>query len=97
SGGGTISSSSVVTVNGVFDVSAVSGPIIRTLAGGSSGVVIGGDTLQIANGSTEFAGSIQGGTGLHMLGGTQTLSGINTFIGSTTISSGSTIALKGNG
>ncbi|MBR0774520.1 autotransporter domain-containing protein [Bradyrhizobium diazoefficiens] len=97
SGGGSISSSSVVTVNGVFDVSAVSGPIIQTLAGSSSGVVIGGDTLQIANGSTEFAGSIQGGTGLRILGGTQTLSGTNTFTGTTTIMSGSTLALKGNG
>ncbi|MBR0757060.1 autotransporter domain-containing protein [Bradyrhizobium jicamae] len=97
SGAGSISNSSVVTVNGTFDVSAVNGPTIQTLAGGSSGVVIGGNTLNIANASTEFAGSIQGGTGVVVQAGTQTLSGVNTYLGTSGISNGATLALKGNG
>lgn len=101
-GFGSIASSSVVTVNGTFDISGLSSPpfdsFITTLAGSSSGVVqLGSERLDITNGSTEFAGSIQGTGGLEIVGGTQTLSGINTYTNPTQIQGGATLALKGNG
>lgn len=100
SGFGSISTSSVVTVDATFDISASSVPFnaITTLAGSSSGVVnMGANGLVITNGSTEFAGVIQGTGGLEVFGGTQTLSGANTYGGPTQIDAGATLALKGSG
>ncbi|MCP3384626.1 autotransporter domain-containing protein [Bradyrhizobium sp. CCGUVB4N] len=100
SGTGSIASSSVVTVNATFDISAItpSATAITTLAGSSSGVVnMGTKGLFITNGSTEFAGVIQGSGGFEVGGGTQTLSGVNTYTNVTQIDAGATLALKGSG
>lgn len=100
SGFGSISSSSVVTVNATLDISAsaVAFNAITTLAGNSSGVVnMGANGLVVTNGSTEFAGTIQGTGGLEIFGGTQTLSGVNTYSNVTQIDAGATLALKGSG
>lgn len=100
SGFGSISSSSVVTVDATFDISASSVPFnaITTLSGSSAGIVnMGGNGLVITNGSTEFAGVIQGTGGLEIAGGTQTLTGINTYTNPTQIDTGATLALKGSG
>ncbi len=106
--GGSIATSSVVTVNatGTFDISqTTSGASIMTLAGDGN-VALGGasQTLNITNGSTTFSGviadgGIGGGTGgnFEVSGGTQTLSGINTYTGDTTVGSSGEIALIGNG
>jgi len=98
SGFGSIASSSVVTVDATFDISAAAVPFnaITTLAGGSSGVVnLGGNGLVMTNASTEFAGVIQGTGGLEVFSGTQTLSGVNTYSNATQIDAGGTLALKG--
>lgn len=100
SGFGDISSSSVVTVDATLDASAsaFSFNVLNTLAGSSSGVVnMGSNWLVIVNGSTEFAGAIQGTGGLEVMAGTQTLSGVNTYTNATQIDAGATLALKGNG
>lgn len=100
SGGGSIASSSVVTVNATFDISASAFPfnLINTLAGNASGIVnMGGNGLAIGNGSTEFAGVIQGTGGFEVIAGTQTLSGVNTYSNATQIDAGATLALKGAG
>ncbi|MCG2630723.1 autotransporter domain-containing protein [Bradyrhizobium sp. WYCCWR 13023] len=100
SGFADISSSSVVTVNAIFDISAITPSFapITTLAGSSSGIVnLGTKGLFIINGSTEFAGVIQGTGGLEVFGGTQTLSGVNTYTNTTQIDAGATLALKGSG
>ncbi|MET4746662.1 autotransporter domain-containing protein [Bradyrhizobium sp. RT11b] len=97
---GIISGSSLVTVNATLDISAIipSFAAITTLAGNSSGVVnLGSKGLFITNGSTEFAGVIQGTGGLEVGGGTQTLSGVNTYSNVTQIDGGATLALKGSG
>ena len=98
SGGAGISNSSVVAVNGTFDISASGIPFnpITTLAGTGT-VQLGGNGLVITAGSTEFSGAIAGGGGLEIFGGTQTLSGVNAYSGVTQIDSGATLALKGNG
>jgi hypothetical protein len=67
-----------VTANGTFDVSAsgISFNPITTLAGTGT-VQLGANGLVITAGSTEFSGAIAGGGGLEIVGGTQTLSGVN--------------------
>jgi autotransporter-associated beta strand protein len=100
SGFGSISTSSVVTVDATFDISAssVAFNAITTLAGSASGVVnMGGNGLVMTNASTEFAGVIQGTGGVEIFGGTQTLSGVNTYSNATQIDAGATLALKGAG
>jgi fibronectin-binding autotransporter adhesin len=76
-------------------------------AGGT--VALGSKTLTITNGSTTFSGVIQdggigGGIGgnLTIAGGTQTLAGVNTYTGQTTIApaggaASATLALSGSG
>jgi outer membrane autotransporter protein len=75
---------------GTFDISATnSGAEILTLEGvTNSHVDLGAKTLTIANGSTTYAGVIQGSGGLTIAGGKQVLSGINTYTGNTTVNGG---------
>jgi len=100
SGFASIASSSVVIVNATLDISASSFPFnaVTTLAGNSSGIVnMGGNGLFISNGSTEFAGVIQGTGGLEVGAGIQTLSGVNTYSNVSQIDAAATLALKGSG
>src|SRR5262249_35021435 len=101
SGSGSIASSSQVNVSAAartFDISGTrSGATITTLNGvANSHVALGGQTLTISNGSTTYAGIIQGTGGLTLTGGTQTLSGANTYAGGTTINGG-TLAISSDG
>lgn len=94
SGFGSIASSSLVTVNATLDISAItpSFAAITTPTGGSSGIVnLGTKGLFITNGSTEFAGVIQGTGGLEVGGGTQTLTGVNTYTGATNLIRGTLV------
>jgi fibronectin-binding autotransporter adhesin len=103
-GGGSIATSSGVIDNGTFDISQTSlGAAITTLSG-SGTVALGARLLSITAGSTTFAGviadgGIGGGTGgmLAVTGGTQTLSGVNTYTGGTQINGGAALALSGLG
>jgi len=105
-GTGSIATSANVAVNGTFDISQTSvGAQIITLSGASTGKVeLGSQLLLITGGSTTFAGVISdggigGGTGgmLAIGGGTQTLTGMNTYTGGTLIAAGATLALSGGG
>jgi len=110
-GNGSIATSSEVAVNagGTFDISqTTAGASIQTLAGNGN-VALGGQRLTITNGSTTFSGvlsdgGIGGGTkgSLTVSGGTQTLAGVNTYTGDTTIAPNpaggtATLALAGAG
>ena len=97
SGNGSLAASSGVAADGSFDISATTnGASIKNLSG-SGAVALGGKTLTVSNASGNFSGAV-GGTGdLAVTGGTQTLSGNNTYTGGTSISSGATLALSGSG
>ena len=98
---GSIASSSEVDLpnsNATFDISrATAKAAITSLAGiAGSSVDLGTQTLAITNGSTGFAGVIDGLGGLEVSGGTQTLAGVNRYLGATTVSGG-TLVLAGTG
>lgn len=102
-GNASIAASSGVTVagvggvGGVFDISGVTaGTSIKALSGGGA-VRLGGQTLSLTNAASAFDGVIDGTGGVHLRGGTQTLTGVNTYSGATTIDNGAVLALTGTG
>ncbi len=92
---GRINQSSLVTVDGTFDISQAQLGQIKDLAGSGS-VVLGSTPLLITAASQDFGGVISGAGGVNVLAGTQTLSGENTFTGGLGISQGATVVI-GNG
>lgn len=97
SGDGSIEDSAEVAVEGEFDIAATnSGATIVTLSGGGD-VTLGARTLVISDGSTEFSGVIAGTGGFTVDGGTQTLTGTNSYSGDTTIEQDAELVLSGDG
>ena len=93
---GIISSSSNLTNNGTFDISATtSGASVVSLRGSGS-VRLGAETLSLSDASGTFSGTISGTGGFMLSSGTETLSGANTYTGLTTITEG-TLTLSGKG
>ncbi|MFT9070627.1 MAG: autotransporter domain-containing protein [Acetobacter orientalis] len=101
SGDGSIATSSGVHDNGVFDVSGTSSatPSITALEGAGS-VVLGANTLTLTNANSSFgnifSGVASGTGGLTVAGGTETLSGANTYTGVTTVAQGAGLNLPGS-
>jgi autotransporter-associated beta strand protein len=106
-GTGSIATSSKVEIatGGAFDISlTTNGASIKTLAdfGASpNGTVnLGSQKLTLTAGSTTFSGVIADGGhsgSLEVSGGIQTLAGMNTYTGTTTIDAGATLALLNGG
>ena len=92
----SIADSDKVTVNGTLDTSAITSNLyIQSLAG--SGSVINGsiapNSLVITDAipGDVFSGVISGSGGLRITGGTQTLTGINTYSGPTVVDPGANL------
>jgi fibronectin-binding autotransporter adhesin len=98
SGSGSLASATSLADNGIFDISATSGTSIRTLSGTNTGTVaLGSQTLTITAGANFFAGAISGtGGNLAITGGSETLTGTNTYTGTTTIGSGALLQIGSN-
>ena len=91
SGGGQMASAEKVVANATFDISGVTaGASVRRLAG-SGTVDLGAQTLTLTAANDLFSGVIQGTGGFIVAGGTQTLSGANTYSGTTQVDSGATL------
>ena len=105
SGDGNVSNSSFVNAfGGTFDIGQTNdGTTIKGLIGSSNGVVnLGSQTLTISNSDTTngflFEGVISGTGGLTTSGTfTQYLSAVQTYVGATTIGSGSKLSLELDG
>ncbi|WP_155765320.1 autotransporter domain-containing protein [Mesorhizobium erdmanii] len=72
---------------------------IKTLRGDASSAVYMQDKLKITNGSTAYAGvlaDLGDPSGLIVAGGNQTLDGINTYTGTTTVEDGGTLTVNGS-
>ncbi len=102
-GPGSIATSAGVQVDGSFDISrAAGGVFIRTLSGTGS-VQLGGNTLELTNASSVFNGQLTdgglgGGSGGSVIvaSGQQTLTGNNTYTGSTGVSPQAALLLNGS-
>ena len=96
SGSGAIGASSGVQVDGVFNISGVTGPsaAIRSLSGDGT-VQLGAKTLDLTLATDTFDGIIQGTGGLTLSGGTQVLTGDNTYTGATDVNGG-TLRINGD-
>ena len=102
--GGDISSSSGVFVatGATFDVSDNVATQINALTGGGTVKLGSSAGLVIANASGEFSGVITSdlcgcGGAVAIGGGTQILSGVNTYTGITALAAGATLVLTGSG
>ncbi|GGA06730.1 autotransporter outer membrane beta-barrel domain-containing protein [Dyella caseinilytica] len=102
-GPGSIADSSGVQADGTLDISRISGPALIQSLSGAGNVELGASTLELTNASSTFAGvladgGLVGGTGgsLIIARGVETLTGINTFTGSTGISPAGTLVLNGS-
>jgi outer membrane autotransporter protein len=102
-GAGSMSNSSDIIDNGIFDISATAAGTSVTTLEGAGGVSLGAQTLTLTNASGTFSGVLADGGlvggvggGLTIAAGTETLTGTNTFTGATTVDLGATLAL-GNG
>jgi fibronectin-binding autotransporter adhesin len=97
SGTGSIETSSVLTDNGHFSIAGVtSGASLMSLSG-SGLVALGTQNLTLTNASDTFAGSIGGSGCVTVGGGSELLSGANTYTGCTAVGSGASLTLIGAG
>ncbi len=96
-GTGSVATSSGVTANGTFDISATTaGASIMTLDG-SGTVTLGSQRLTLTAASETFTGAIGGAGGITVAGGTETLTGTNGYTGQTIVNSGAQLNLAGTG
>lgn len=87
SGSGSIVNSSTLTDDGTFDISLTGGTSVKQLIG-SGTVNLGAQTLNITAASGIFSGVISGTGALVLSGGSEVLSGTNTYTGGTTVTAG---------
>jgi autotransporter-associated beta strand protein len=97
SGSGSIADSSGVTDDGVFDISATTSGASIVSLGGSGQVILGGELLTLTDAAGTFSGQISGTGALLLSGGSETLSGSNSYTGATGVAAGATLALSGSG
>lgn len=97
SGSGSIVSSSGVTDNATFDISAVTGDASIVSLAGTGTVQLGTQSLILTNASGIFSGNIAGSGQLILAGGKETISGTNSFTGVTTITAGTLYLYSVNG
>lgn len=94
-GSGSLANSSIVTVNGAFDISELSSATLNGL-GGYGTVRLGGATLTLTGSSAgNFTGTMTGTGGVILTGGSQTFSGASTYTGQTIVNGGTLILAAG--
>jgi autotransporter-associated beta strand protein len=96
-GSGGVATSSGVAANGTLDISGTTAGTAVTTLSGTGRVTLGNQILTLTAAHDIFAGVIGGSGGLALTGGTEALSGTNTYTGATAIGTGSTLALVGSG
>jgi autotransporter-associated beta strand protein len=95
-GDGSIANSIGLTNNGTFDISATNGASIVSLSGNGN-TNLGAKQLTLTNASGTYSGVLSGTGSFALNAGTETLSGVNTYTGGTSIQQGALLALSGNG
>jgi fibronectin-binding autotransporter adhesin len=97
SGAGSISTSGVLADDGYFSIAGVTAGASLISLSGAGLVALGAQNLTLTNANDTFAGSIGGGGCVTVSGGTETLTGVNTYTGCTLIGPAASLALSGAG
>lgn len=99
-GTGSLKTSSLINVDGLFDISGLgtttTSTSIRTLTG-TGEVRLGAKTLDITDASTTYAGDISGTGGVTISSGVLTLAGATSYSGATSIAAGARLQLGAGG
>ena len=97
SGAGSIETSSVLADNGHFSIAEASAGASLMSLSGNGLVALGTQNLTLTNANDTFAGSIGGSGCVTVTGGSESLSGANTYTGCTVVAPGASLALTGAG
>ena len=85
-------SSKINIISSIFDIStSVNSEIEINSLSGNGNVILGNKTLKLTNSNDNYSGIISGIGNISLLGGRQTLSGINIYSGTTTLSNGTLV------
>jgi len=94
SGNGSIDKSKKLVIDGTLDVTQA-GPVVNiTSLDGKGDVALGNNTLSITDANDEFEGTIGGQGDVAIKGGTQVLSGNNTYAGGTSVSNNAVLQVS---
>lgn len=98
----SLASSEIVVVDGALNYESLThASSLKSLVGGNyAQVILGANDLSITNSNTNdgaYYGTISGTGALFIIGGTETLSGTNTYTGATSVGSGATLVLGSGG
>jgi autotransporter-associated beta strand protein len=89
---------SQVAANGSLSLANAGAAVSLGGISGSGSIALGTNNLSLtAAAGGDFSGAISGTGGLTVAGGTQTLSGVNTYTGNTAIDSGASLIIAGSG
>ena len=96
-GGGTVllGNATLTIAAGISPVTLAAAAMPRAFTSGTGGT--SGTASVPVGATTGFSGVLQGTGGVVVAGGAQTLSGVNTYTGPTTVQAGATLALAGAG
>src|ERR1700733_1314569 len=97
SGAGSIDTSSVLADNGHFSIAEASAGASLMSLSGSGLVALGTQNLTLTNANDTFSGSIGGSGCVTVSGGSELLSGANTYTGCTVVAPGASLTLTGAG
>ncbi|WP_210133032.1 autotransporter-associated beta strand repeat-containing protein [Stenotrophomonas rhizophila] len=94
SGNGSIDKSKKLVIDGTLDVTQA-GPVVNIISlDGKGDVALGNNTLSITDANDEFEGTIGGQGDVAIKGGTQVLSGNNTYAGGTSVSNNAVLQVS---
>ncbi|UQY87911.1 autotransporter-associated beta strand repeat-containing protein [Stenotrophomonas rhizophila] len=96
SGNGSIDKSKKLVIDGTLDVTQAA-PVVNIISlDGKGDVALGNNTLSITDANDEFEGTIGGQGDVAIKGGTQVLSGTNTYAGGTSVSNNAVLQVSGD-
>jgi len=94
SGNGSIDKSKKLVIDGTLDVTQAAPVVNITSLDGKGDVALGNNTLTITDANDEFEGTIGGQGDVAIKGGTQVLSGTNTYAGGTSVSNNAVLQVS---
>jgi len=93
-GNGSIDKSKKLVIDGTLDVTQATPVVNITSLEGKGDVALGNNTLSITDANDEFEGTIGGQGDVAIKGGTQVLSGTNTYAGGTSVSNNAVLQVS---